>query len=325
MRNLNIGIVCNVKRDPDDESQGEFDEPYTVEKLRSVIGSLGYGVSVIEADTGLSQRLDDAHIDFAFNIAEGLRGRGREAYAPAVLEAKGIPYLGSDVTTLSMGLDKDLTKRVVSSYGVRVPKSFRLKGSDRSIPEDVEYPVIVKPDAEGSSKGIHDDSVAQDRNELEGILSRSGYPDLLVEQYVDGREFTVGVIGNGGKIRVFEPMEVIYSKLRGKYRVYSYEVKKDFRRYISYKCPADVPAEVSEELKRMAKMSYLALSCRDFGRFDFRLSEDGIPYFIEANPLPGLAPGYSDYPMLAGFNGVTYDELIRELLYTALERNGIGP
>jgi len=194
------------------------------------------------------------------------------------------------------------------------------------VPDEPAFPVLVKPNAEGSSKGIFEDCVARDMAELRallGRLTRDTEGDLLQEQYIDGREFTVGVLGNGPDIRVFEPMEVVFSRLKGRFKVYSYEVKRNYRDFISYACPPDLPPGPIAELKHSAKTIYQVLGCRDCARFDFRLSKDGQLFFIEANPLPGFAPGYSDFPMLAAFQGITYNDLILAVLGSALKRYGM--
>jgi len=148
---------------------------------------------------------------------------------------------------------------------------------------------------------------------------------MLAEEYISGREFTVGVLGNGKNTRVFSPMEIVFRKnTQGDYRVYSYGVKQDYQNYVTYSCPADIPAGVEEELTRTARKVYDILGCRDFARADFRLGEDGKLYFIEINPLPGLAPGYSDYPMLAAFCGVPYDDLVLGVLSAGAERCGVA-
>ena len=139
--------------------------------------------------------------------------------------------------------------------------------------------------------------------------------EMLAEEYVEGREFTVGLLGNGKNLRVFEPMEIVYTRpTQGDYRVYSYKVKQEYQNYVRYECPAGITSEQSKEMKGMAERVFRMLGCRDLSRVDFRLDEAGKPWFIEINPLPGLAPGYSDYPMLTQFQGVAYGDLIRAIL-----------
>ena len=322
---LCVAIACNIKTGCASDAEAEFDEPETVDAISAALKADGFKTAVLEATAGFPQKLEAASPDIVFNIAEGRSGRSREAQIPAILEYYEIPYTGSDPSALLLALDKAMTKSLVRSRGIVTPE-FRIISREAPDLPDFPFPLIVKPNAEGSSICIPDDCVAETRShfcELVDRIARDCTGDLLAEQYIDGREFTVGVIGNGPDARVFEPMEIVYDKLRGQYKIYSYEVKKNFRDYISYKCPPDLPSELTIQIKRDAEVVYRALGCQDFARIDFRLSKDGHIFFIEANLLPGLAPGFSDFPMLADFNGIGYDNLIREILYCALKRYGM--
>jgi D-alanine-D-alanine ligase len=322
---LRVGIACNLKTDHSSDQEAEFDEPETVSAIAQALREGGYEPVVLEATERFPQKLEAERPDIVFNIAEGRAGRDREAQIPAILEYYGVPFTGSDAATLSIALDKSLTKELAAARGVPTPASFLLRKGDAALPENVRFPILVKPNAEGSSKGISDVSVAADRGELQELTRRELElygEDLLAEEYIDGREFTVGILGNGPGIRVFTPMEILYRRLRGRYKVYSFEVKRNYRDYIAYQCPPQLPPELCARMMDEARTVYQALGCLDFARIDFRLAPDGTAYFIEANPLPGLAPGYSDYPMLAGFNGVSYGELVRAVLRCALERSG---
>lgn len=326
-----VGIIFNAKKEggkalPDDEA--EFDSPETVFAIRDAILSGGYRVVLMEADNGLPGRLSETKIDIAFNIAEGLRGRGREAEVPALLNLLGIPFTGSDETSLCIALDKALAKRVLGTYGVPTPGFAVIGTLEDTAAAGLRYPVIVKPNAEGSSKGIPDACIAKTPKELcalvEENLARYGQP-MLAEEYIDGREFTVGILGNGKETRVFLPMEIVFREsTREGYRIYSYNVKQDFERFVSYKCPAELPPAVADEMMNLALCAYNAIGCCDFARIDFRMDGEGGIYFIEINPLPGLAPGYSDYPMLAEFNGMPYDTLVLSVLRVGAARCGVA-
>ncbi len=234
-----------------------------------------------------------------FNIAEGRRGRGREAQVPAILNYYRIPYTGSDETTLCIAWDKALTKRLLATYKIRTPK-YRVISREHGHWEGAfVMPAIVKPNAEGSSKGISDVAIAADIEQLKRLVVRNielYQQDMLVEEYVDGREFTVGVLGNGGDTRVFAPMEIVYLNKSADYNIYSYQVKQNYKTLIRNDCPAAISAQTEEEMMRAARKIYDTLCCRDFARMDFRLSKDGKLYFIEINPLPGLAPGTAIIP-----------------------------
>ena len=325
-----VGILFNCKRGihsdvPD--SEAEYDSMDTVHAIRDVFAARGMQTVLLECDETLPGKLSDLRIDIAFNIAEGRNGRGREAEAPALLNLLGIPFTGSDETTLCIALDKALCKKLLSAYHIRSPRS-RVFTADRNIRlSGLRLPVIIKPNAEGSSKGIPDACVASDEAEFRGLVQRElrlyGGP-VLVEEYISGREFTVGLLGNGGTLRVFPPMEIIFRKnTSGNYRIYSYGVKQNYKEFVRYECPAKLEAKTEQKLVRTARRIYEALGCRDFARVDFRLTEDGRLYFIEINPLPGLAPGYSDYPMLAEFSGVPYEELVLSVLHAGMARYGL--
>lgn len=337
---LHVGITYNLKKSSCDEegdaqpaepepeppdSEAEYDDIATVLAIKAALEAKNCRVTLLEVNKKLPARLMEDKPDIVFNIAEGMQGRGREAQVPALLDFYKIPYTGSDVTTLCIALDKALTKRILSTYRIKTPKYQIISKNQTKIKGRFRFPVIVKPNAEGSSKGISDASVVSSRKELEELVSKNlklYKQDMLVEEYIDGREFTVGIYGNGEDIRVFPPMEICYIKRETRYNIYSYNVKQNYKEYISYKCPADISKDAENKIINAAKKIYEVLSCRDFSRIDFRLSRDGEPYFIEINPLPGLAPGYSDFPMIAGFNGMNYNCLVWNVLESALKRLG---
>lgn len=324
-----VGILYNCKRNTNGEipdAEAEYDSMDTVYAIRDALASFGIRSVLLECDRTLPEKLAATQIDFAFNIAEGRTGRGREAEAPALLNLLGIPFTGSDETALCIALDKALCKRLLSSYRIRTPKS-RVFRTERDIRAGgLRFPIIVKPNAEGSSKGIPDTCIASDEAELRELVGRNlklyGGP-VLAEEYIAGREFTVGLLGNGQGLRVFPPMEIVFRKNTDRdYRIYSYGVKQDYPNFVDYECPARLTRAQEAELTKTARRVYEALGCCDFARVDFRLSDDGRLYFIEINPLPGLAPGYSDYPMLAEFSGVPYQELVLSVLNAGLSRCG---
>ncbi len=323
-----IGIIYNLKKGshsadvPDIEA--EYDNFDTVLSIKRALEGGGFTVALLEADAALPEKLSKTAIDLAFNIAEGTKGRGREAQIPALLNMLGIPFVGSDETTLCLALDKALTKRLVASYHIRTPRYEVIKKDEPLNIKSRHFPVIVKPNAEGSSKGISEISIVSSREELRALAKRNiGLygGDMLAEEYIEGREFTVGILGNGKETRVFPPMEIIFQKeTQGSYHVYSYPVKQDYKNYVTYSCPAGLSERELQEMTAAARRIYEILGCRDFARMDFRMSQDGKIYFIEVNPLPGLAPNYSDYPMLAEFCGTDYDTLVLSVLNAAIKR-----
>lgn len=325
---LRIGVAYNLKkgiRAGTEDAEAEYDSFETIRAICGALKSAGYQPVTLEADTGFVEKLKSARVDLVFNIAEGANGRGREAQVPAILSFLGIPFTGSDETTLGIALDKAMTKRYLSAFGVPTPAYRLVDSAGLGSGPKLKYPVIVKPDCEGSGKGIGDLAMAENSPQLRAVLERDlklyGEP-MLVEEYVTGREFTVGLLGNGEDLTAFEPMEIRYLHGDPERGVYSYRVKTNYKKYVDYSCPADISPEVSDAMKKMAKRIFRALDCRDFARIDFRLSRENVPYFIEINPLPGLAPGYSDYPMLARFCGMDYQPLILGIVRSALQRYG---
>jgi D-alanine-D-alanine ligase len=325
-----VGIIFNSKRGTNHEIpdlEAEYDSMDTVHAIRDVFTAAGMKTVLLECDEMLVQKLAETPIDIAFNIAEGRGGRGREAQAPAILNLLKIPYTGSDETTLCIALDKALCKKLLSAYRIQTPR-YRVFSAEKNIRlGNLHSPVIVKPNAEGSSKGIPDACVASDEAELKELVRRElrlyGGP-VLVEEYIRGREFTVGLLGNGDTLRVFPPMEIIFrGNTNGDYQIYSFGVKQNYKDFIDYECPAKLEPGMEKKIVRTARRIYEALGCRDFARVDFRLTEDGKLYFIEINPLPGLAPGYSDYPMLAEFAGVSHRDLVLSVLRAGMGRYGM--
>ncbi|MCL1829636.1 MAG: ATP-grasp domain-containing protein [Oscillospiraceae bacterium] len=327
-RKLRVGITFNIKKnavtDPPDAEE-EFDEPSTVAAVKNALETAGREVELFEATERLPVRLSERRPDMVFNIAEGMNGRGREAHVPAILNFLNIPFTGSDETAMCIAMDKALAKQLLMSHHIRTPK-YKIIGSSSPFSADgLSFPVIVKPVAEGSGKGISDLSVVSDVIGLRRVSAENigvYKQDMIAEEYIAGREFTAGILGNADEIRVFPPMEIIFrDNTRG---VYSREVKRNFREFVRYDCPPIIGADIRTEIENTARKVFRILGCRDFARIDFRLSPDNLLYFIEANPLPGLAPGYSDFPILAGFCGMDYDSLIRNILDVALKRYGIN-
>ncbi|MCX7911536.1 MAG: D-alanine--D-alanine ligase [Dehalococcoidales bacterium] len=278
---------------------------------------LGGGVSFLD-------NVRRSPVDIVFNIAEG-RGsyRSREAQVPAVLEMLGIPYTGSDPLALAIGLDKPLTKRLAATDGVRTP-GWCVVGSTVELSEEpwqgLKFPLIIKPAYEGSSKGIRLTSLAGSAREVEAkarrILEDYRQP-VMVEEFIDGDEVTVGMVGNAPP-RVVGIMRVLPRKPTEHF-IYSLEVKKDYVNLVDYECPAQLAEGVLREIEVFSLKVFRLLGCRDFSRLDFRVGPDGRAYFLEINPLPGLG-SYSDLVIMALKVGWTYEGLINAVLEAAVGR-----
>jgi D-alanine-D-alanine ligase len=327
---MHIGIAYDLKADlpatadrPDDW-QEEFDSPDTVAAIAAALRSHGHRVSELGDGRELVEKLLADPPDLVFNIAEGEGvGRSREARVPAVCELLGVPYTGSDPLTLAAALDKDVARRLVASVGLSVPRGVLLPPGVPASLDGLPFPAIVKPAWEGSSKGIRGKCVVNSAADLVaavGERQRDYRQPLLAEEFIAGDEVTVGLLGPTHDPRVLGVMRV-WPRQPSERFIYSLEVKRDFRRLVEYECPARFPAEILADVERCARRAYETLGCRDVARIDFRV-RGGVPYFLEANPLPGLNPESSDLVILAGLVGVSHEQLIGMILDAALGRLG---
>jgi len=280
----------------------------------------------------LIERLLVSAPDFVFNIAEGQGiSRSREARVPALLEMLGIPYSGSDPLTLAVTLDKTCAKRLVQSAAVAVPRSFTVEdrrsrmGNRRNLKDDLLslidfFPVIVKPAWEGSSKGIGRHCLIDRPDDLlqvvESICDRHRQP-ILVEEYIEGDELTVGIVGNQAPT-IVGVMRILPQQRADRF-IYCLDVKRDYLNRVQYETPPRLPTEIIRRITSAALLVFEVLGCRDVARIDFRV-RDGIPYFLEVNPLPGLNPESSDLVIMARLNDWSYARLIETILQAGLSR-----
>jgi D-alanine-D-alanine ligase len=318
---LQVGFAFNMKRiesHDGDDREAEYDSRETIDAIAQAIESHGHTVVPLEATPDLPRVLMAGHVDVVFNIAEGISGRNREAQVPNLCELLGIPYTGSDSATLSICLDKALCKRMLRD--VATPQSqLLLTGREKLRP--LKFPVIVKPNAEGTSKGITAKSVVDSeagvREVAQSIIGRYGQP-ALVEEYIQGRELTVGLLGER-RPRVLPPMEVVFLKSPTR-AVYDYECKQNWEKHVRYEVPASLSKDELRAIERTCRATFMALGCRDVARVDLRLAPDGTVYVIEVNPLPGLTPDYSDLCLIANGAKIDYRSLIGDILSGAIKR-----
>jgi D-alanine-D-alanine ligase len=330
---MNIGISYDLKDSgpvddnlPDDV-QEEFDSPHTIEAIADVLRGLGHRVTLLGDNRKFLEKLLTDPPNFVFNFAEGTGvSRSREARVPAVLEMLGIPFTGSDPLTMALTLDKDCAKTVVAAAGVQVPKSLLLPtehtlGDMGSKIAALTFPLVIKPAWEGSSKGIRAKCLVKTAADLSAVvasLRKDHRQPILLEEYIEGDELTVGVYGNC-PARILGIMRVV-PRFPVEQFIYSLEIKRDYRRLVKYECPAPLPAEVTTRVEKATYAAFEALGCRDIARVDFRV-RDGIPYFLEVNPLPGLNPDDSDLVIMAKLVGWSYAKLIETIVDAALKRH----
>lgn len=308
------------------EATAEFDRDDTIAALEETIRSLGHEVSRIGNAFALVGKLArKERWELVFNIAEGLRGIGREALVPALLDLYEVPYVFSDPLVLALSLHKGMTKRVVRDAGLPTP-DFAVAAR----PEDLEGipfppPYFAKPVAEGTSKGISAESVIRRREDLlplcRRLWSRFRQP-VLVEEHLAGREFTVGIVGTGEKAEALGALE-ISALPDADADAYTYRNKEEYEKLVAYRLADPAAPEVGEGT-RIALGAWRLLGCRDGGRVDIRCNREGKPFFLEVNPLAGLHPVHSDLPILAGKLGMSYRDLIARILASALAKTEAG-
>jgi D-alanine-D-alanine ligase len=307
-----------------DDALEEYDSVETIDIIKASLENLGHTVVMLGGGKEFLAKVVDEDVEIVFNIAEG-RGtyRSREAQVPSVLEMLNIPYSGSDPQCLAICLDKPLTKTLVNLAGINTPKWKAVKTEDQLNSTDLQdfnFPLIVKPAYEGSSKGVRATSFVIDRDDaLEEIhrqLVNYRQP-VMIEEFVDGDEVTVGLIGNSPS-EVLGVMRIL-PRIQTNNFIYSLEVKRDWERLVDYECPAHLDEKVLQQIKENSLIIFEILGCRDFSRIDFRVNKDGTPYFIEINPLPGLGT-YSDLVIMVQKLGWTHQGLITTVFNAALGR-----
>lgn len=322
---MRLGFTYDRKRDYlalgyDEEAVAELDRDDTIDAIEQMLTSMGHHVDRIGHARALAGRLAAGERwDLVFNIAEGVRGAARESQVPAMLDVFDIPYTFSDPLVMAVCLDKRLAKQVVAARRIATPASVAVEQLDEVAAIDLAFPLFAKPVAEGTSRGITAASRVTDRDGLmrtcRELLARYAQP-VLVERFLPGREFTVGVIGTGSRAETLGVLEVLLVG-DAEAGIYSYANKQLFEGRVEYRLASDAMAQAAAEL---ALGAYRALGCRDAGRVDVRLDEAGRPSFIECNPLAGLNPEISDLAILARQAGLSFSSLIERIVASALER-----
>lgn len=310
-----------------EEETAEFDRLSTIEAIEGALQRLGHATDRIGHARQLTARLTAGdHWDLVFNIAEGLHGIGREAQVPCLLDLYGIPYTFSDPLVMALSLHKGMTKRVLRDGGLPTPGFALIETLDDLDRLDLPFPLFAKPVAEGTGKGIDGGSVLRTRDELRrrcALLLERYRQAVLVERFLPGREFTVGIAGTGPRAEVLGTIEVV---LRDDAEPggYGYVNKERCEELVEYRLARrDDPAVLAAETTALA--AWRLMGCRDAGRIDLRADEHGVPQLMELNPLAGLHPEHSDLPMICTAVGVSYDTLINRIVTSACERLDVLP
>lgn len=322
---MKIGLTYDLRSDYlaegfSKEETAEFDRPDTIEAIENTLREMGHQTERIGHIRALTNKLaSGARWDMVFNIAEGMYGFGREAQVPALLDAYNIPYVFSDPLVLSLTLHKGLTKHVLKSVGIPTPDFAVVETLEDLAQVKLEYPLFAKPVAEGTSKGISGQSKIRTPEELREVcahLLKQHQQPVLVERFLPGREFTVGIIGTGHHARALGVMEVLLLE-KAEQDVYSYENKAEFEDRVKYQLAND---QIAKQAAELAVKSWRALGCRDGGRVDVRCAQNGQPEFIEVNPLAGLNPEISDLPILCRLHNINYRQLLAMIMESAQKR-----
>ncbi len=317
-----IGLTYDLKADYlkkgyDSELVAELDNIETINAIDESLKKYGYNTIRIGNIFDLVKFLNDGNkVDLVFNICEGLYGPSRESQVPALLEAYGIDCVFSSSLVLSITLNKAIAKTIVSEKGVPTADYFVINKIDDLDNINIEYPLFVKPLYGGTGIGISDKSIVNNEKQLYKEVKHqinSYKQPILIEKFLDGREFTVGVIGEGKTSKAIATMEILIDK-NSDDGVYSYKTKSEYLNCVKYALVDDIEKKKCEEV---AINAWNALGCRDGGRIDLKMDKKGNVYFLEVNPLAGLNPIDSDLPILCRLKGISYQELIESIMDAA--------
>lgn len=352
MRRFRVALLANLKKNashwegmPEDQWD-DLDSEKTIQALIDALRAGGHVCEFLEGDSTIIDTVREFKPDICFNICEGHFGDAREAQVPAILEKLRIPYTGSKVLCLALGLDKPMTKRVLAYHDLPTPDFQTFERVGEPLDPKMQFPLFVKPSREGTGMGVTARSIVNNEDELRErvrlIIER--YKEAaLVETFIEGREVTVGMVGNlegpvarrlphnddlpriQAGLRFFPPMEVDLSPYLETDVVYDNRLKVALADKLNYLCPAPLDDDMVDELNWLAAAVFRITGALDVARVDFRLNvhEDWKPYILEINPLPGLSPGISDIVIEAAAEGVDHTTLVNMILETALRRYGM--
>ena len=312
----------------DEEQTAEFDSEETIEAIEGALHRLGHHTDRIGHARQLVARLaDGGRWDLVFNICEGLRGVGREAQVPALLDLFEIPYTFSDPLVMALTLHKGLTKSVLRDAGIPTAPFAVIERLSELRQVQLDYPLFAKPVAEGTGKGIDGTSIIRDPGALTAVCRRlldRFRQAVLVEEFLPGREFTVGLLGTADRTRVLGTLEIAL-RPNAEPDVYSYLNKEECEDRVDYRLASGTADATVREAERIALRAWRVLGCRDAGRVDLRCDAAGHPRFVEVNPLAGVHPHHSDLPILCTAVSTPYDELIDGIIRSASRRLPMAP
>ncbi|MFO7681800.1 MAG: D-alanine--D-alanine ligase [Chloroflexota bacterium] len=350
---MHVALLANLQKNAPNlpglspDIWDDLDSEFTINAIKEALESGGHQVTFLEGDKTLFDNLRQLKPDICFNICEGHFGDAREAQVPAILEMLRIPYTGSQVLTLALTLDKPMTKRVLTYHDLPTPPFQVFERLTEPLTEGLAFPLFVKPSREGTGMGVTAQNIVRNEEELRiqlrRLFERYDQP-VLAETFIDGREVTVGIVGNlttpvarrvpededapriSRGLRCFPPLEVDMSRYSEEEAgIYTSRIKTELVHEFHYFCPAPLTAEQIEDLNWLAAATFRVTGCLDVARVDFRLddNDNDKPYILEINPLPGLNPEYSDLCLEAKAYGWSYAELVNGILDEAIARYGL--
>ena len=326
---MKVAIVTDEPRYkyfPNIESLKEDEQKkVTVNNLREALSNDFECLQLI-FDENILYNLKRQDIELVFNLCNGIRGEAKLSQFPAILEFANIPYTGSSPEGHLLAGNKILTNIMLEKADVSVPKYVKIYNKNDVDEIKLKYPILVKPKDEGSSRGIHNDNLVFNKEDLksqvEKLLKKYSSP-LIASEFIQGREFTVGIIGNGLRIKTLPILEIDFSNLPENINsFYSFEVKFKYADKTEYHIPPEIDEETMLNIKNTAFNTYEALCIRDYARIDIRV-KNGVAYVLDVNSLPGLRKGYSDLTKMAEAEGIEYKDLIGLIIQNALSRYGL--
>lgn len=332
---MRIALAYNLKKKDETKPAdyfSEFDSEETIGAISEALKKKGHTVSLVDVEQpNLFSYFRKNRADMVFNIAEGKCGKFRESEIPAILDYLGIPYTGSNTFSLALALNKALTKKILKAENIPTPHFQVFAKGKEELDPTLKFPLIVKPNCEGSAKGISASNVVNNTEDLfmKAREIRALYKqEALIEEFIDGKELTVGILENG-KATILPILEIDFSPCEksGEY-FYSWRMKEfqgntEFGLVPTFHCPARLDKDTEELVKSVALKTHQAVGCCDISRTDIRLGKDGVPYVLEINPLPGLNPTESNFPIMAYAAGMKYEDIIEAILISATERRAI--
>ncbi|MBI3990914.1 MAG: ATP-grasp domain-containing protein [Candidatus Omnitrophica bacterium] len=329
---MKIALTYNLKKKDETKPAdyfSEFDSEETINAISAALKKKGHAIDLVDVEQpNLFSYFRKNQVDMVFNIAEGKYGRFRESEIPAILDYLDIPYTGSNTFSLALALNKALTKKILKAENIPTPRFQVFAKEKQELDHDLKFPLIVKPNLEGSAKGISASNVVNTKDALFAKVKEIQElykQEVLVEEFIEGKELTVGILENG-KVTTLPILEIDFSTCQksGEY-FYSWRMKEfqgnaEFGLVPTFHCPARLDKDTEELVKEVAMKTHQAVGCYDISRTDIRLSKEGIPYVLEINPLPGLNPTESNFPIMAYAAGMKYEDIIEAILMSASER-----